>query len=77
MIVVKVNGEKYTIKKDFSVSDGSAREFIEHCIEMVRSDYSVWMGFFEPYLYIKLAAFKAIELVSIDFEAPEDENAVY
>ena len=77
MITVKVNGHKYIINKDFSVSNGVAKEFIEHCIEMVRNDYRLWMGFFEPYLYAKLAIFKSIEVVSIDYDFPKEKNIVY
>jgi hypothetical protein len=77
MITVKVNGEKYTISKDFSVSDGVAKEFIEHCIEILQNDYKLWMGFFEPYLYTKLAAFKSIEVVSMDYDFPKEKNIVY
>ena len=73
MIVVKVDGEKYTINNDFSVSEGKYKEFLQNCIEMIRFNYSVSKGFFEPYLYINLGEFKLIEPISCDYTPPPDD----
>ena len=77
MIVVKVKDKEYTIYKDYSVSDGEYKFFIEHCIQMIRFDYKVWKGFFPRYLYIKLGAFKSIELVSLDYTPPNNPDVHY
>ena len=82
MIKLKVRGEIYTISKDYSVSDGIAKEYIEMWIEMIRFEYystgGTANGFFPLYLYIKLANVKSITLLSIDYKPPaHDEGFVY
>ena len=77
MIKLKIDNEEYTINKDFSVSNGKYKSFIENCIEMIRFDYRVSCGYFEPYLYIHLGDFKMINLISIDFSPPDDDNLIY
>jgi hypothetical protein len=78
MIVLKVDEEEYTIRKDNSVSDGEYKPFIEEAIEMIRSDYGPSKGFWPPYLYLGLNKFKWIELVSLDFTfPPHDPNIMY
>ena len=77
MIKLKINNEEYTINRDFSVSGGKYKEFIENCIEMIRFDYRASCGCFEPYLYIHLGDFKTIELVSINFSPPDNDNFIY
>ena len=77
MIKLKIDNEEYTINRDFSVSSGKYKEFIENCIEMIRFDYRVSCGYFEPYLYIHLGDFKMIELVSLNYTPPDDKNLTY
>ena len=77
MIVVKVKDKEYTIYKDFSVSDGEYKFFIEHCIRMISFDYKVWKGSFPKYLYANLGNFKSIELVSFNYTPPDDKNLTY
>lgn len=76
MIKLKVKETEYTISQDLIVSSGPAKEYIEDCINLIRSDYKLWHGFFEPYLYVSLYNFKSIQLVSIDYKKP-NKNVIY
>ena len=74
MIVLKVDGEEYTIRKDKTVSEGKYKHYIETAIEMILFDYrGPSDGFWPPYLYLRLSEFKMIELVSLDFTFPPDD----
>lgn len=77
MIQIKVNGEKYIISENLSVTDGKHKEIITYVIEIIRSNYNVSDGFFEPYLYIKLSNVKWIELISFKWSPHDKRNVNY
>lgn len=77
MIELKANGEYYKINKDLSVSEGKYRDIIVDLIEIIKLNYNVSDGFFEPYLYIKLSCFKWIELISFNWSNPKKINTIY
>ena len=78
-IVVEVNGRRYSIDGSFSVSEGPAKEFIEHCIEIAQDYYKgPSNGFVIPNLYMNLGRFKSIKLISVDWKPPKNsKDAIY
>ena len=81
MITLKINGQVFTITNGNCISgkEGIEKKFLKACIGMIRFEYQDPSdGFWEPYLYIKLANVKAVELVSCDFVfPPHNDNVVY
>lgn len=77
MIIVNVNGEEHRIENGNVVSDGKYKHVVEHCVEMLCSDYKASDGFLEPYLFLKLSEFKSIKVVSTDFKFQKNRKEVY
>ena len=77
MIVLKIKGKKYTISENLSVTDGEYKFFLEHYIKICKLKHRTWMGSFSKFLYINLQEFKYIEIVSFDYNPPDDKNVRY
>ena len=77
MIVLKIKGKSYTISDNLSVSDGEYRFFIEHYINICKFKHRTWMGYFPIFLYINLSQIKHIEIVSFDYNPPDDKNFIH
>ena len=82
LITLKIKDEEYVIRKDFTVSDGKYKEYIENIIEQTpdfnTGDPSMGFIYFENTLHRQLHFFKNIKILSFDFTPPNDgEGIIY